>query len=159
MPVTEIFFAIVLLLLIGSAVLWVMASTSAQVDNAFNGLTQSGYVPNTVYQQQHQVGNYYHYFNYYIPLLVLGTALASLVLGAFLNADPRYFSPSLIVLIILVFLSFYLSNVFISIAETPGLQNIAQQYNLIDYMIAYLPYEVLLLTGLYLVVVALRKRE
>ena len=62
-------------------------------------------------------------------------------------------------LIILVFVSFPLSNTFMAIAQQPGIQNIAAQYNLIDYMIAYLPYIVLLMTGMYLIVVSLKKRE
>ena len=157
--VTEIFFAVVLLLLLGSAVLWVMGAGSQQVTAVFNSMLANNATTQQTYNSVVQVGGYYHYFNYYIPMVVFGAALASLVLGAFLNSDPRYFSPSLIVLIILVFLSFPLSNTFMAIAQQPGIQNIAAQYNLIDYMIAYLPYIILLMTGMYLIVVALRKRE
>ena len=154
--IPEIFFVFIFFLLIGASVLWVMRTTSNQVTTALNN---TGIVPNATMAQVKQVASNYNSFNYFIPLLVNGACLASIVLAAFLDSDPRYFSPAIIILILLIFISFYLSNIFMIIAQQPQLVQAANATPLVTLMIAYLPYEVMLWTGVYIVAVALRKRQ
>lgn len=153
--ITEVFFIIVILLLIGASMLWISMYVSNSITYALN---TTGQVPSHTMNQVVQLQNDYNYFDYYIVFFVNGAALASIVLGAFLNSDPRYFSPALLILIILLFLSFYLSNVFMAIGMNSNLVHFSAQTPLIDYMIAYLPYIVLIYMGAYILVVSLRKR-
>lgn len=154
--ITEIFFVFVLFLLVGASVLWVMTDSSNMLTTALNN---THIVPNATMANVKSVASNYNDFNFLLPLLVNGAALASVVLSLFLDSDPRYFSPAIIILIVLIFVSFYLSNTFMQIAKQPALIKTASSFPLVSFMIIELPYEIMLWTGLYIIGVALKKRQ
>jgi hypothetical protein len=112
-----------------------------------------GNVPLTEMQQ---VGNNFGLFDQGITFVIIGISMTSLVYAAFIKASPLNFAYGMLVLIVFVFLSFYISNIaHLEYTQAFDIGLAAQTPDLV-YIAIWLPVYIAIFMGAYLLVILLR---
>ena len=122
------------------AVLVAFTDLSTAVQHVFvqAGITPKGSV---VYNQTETLVHTYRVFNYALPLLFTGMLTAAIILASRLGAPPIGYFIGLIALFFVVLpISFLLSNIMGTTFANPAWVQYANQYPLVAYIFAYLPY-------------------
>lgn len=139
-----------LILFVVFAVLIVFTDLSQSVQHVFvtAGITPKGSV---VYNQTTTLVNTYRIFNYALPLLFTGMLTAAIVFASRLGAPPiNYFIGLLAIFFVVLPISFLLSNVMGTTFANPAWVQYANQYPLVAYIFAYLPYYIAVAGIIYL---------
>lgn len=133
-----------------------MTIASGQIQtNLANVLTNS-----TAISRGQAVGNILYSYDYIIPLLLIGSLLATLWYALFLKAQPFTFALGFGYLILSTFVSFYLSNAFHTIVFiTPLFQQAAAHYSDLIFLINYMPAIVALITVVYFLIAVSKYRS
>lgn len=142
----------ILILFAVFAVLIAFTDLSSSVQQVFlaHNITPKGSV---VYNQTTTISNTYNIFNYALPLLFVGMLTAAIVLAAQLGAAPvNYFIGGIIMMVIIMPITFILSNVMGTTFANPAWVSYANHYPLVAYIFAYLPYFIGAAGILYLMV-------
>ena len=154
--VGEMFLFLCLAALVITPVLIVFFKASGLVNGIFVNMTVSGLMPASVLAQTQAVTANWTLLDQMVFFLIIGICFTALVLAAFLNSSPLNFAYGFVMLIILTFVSFYVSNVAYSIVSNPALISASVKFPHMLSIDAQLPEYVALFTGLYLVVILLR---
>ena len=152
----ENFLWLTLAALIILPVLVVFYDASTLVNNLFIGMTANGLMPNSVLLETQAVMANWTLMDQMGFFLVIGVCFTSLVLAAFLNSSPLNFVYGFVGMIILTYVSFYVSNAAYSIVSNPTLIASAVHFPKMLSIAAELPEYVALFTGLYSVMILLR---
>ena len=104
--------------------------------------------------------NTYRVFNYALPLLFTGMLTAAIILASRLGAPPIGYFIGLIALFFVVLpISFLLSNIMGTTFANPAWVQYANQYPLVAYIFAYLPYYIAAAGIIYLIASIIRLRR
>ena len=139
-----------LILFVVFAVLIVFTDLSQAVQHVFvtANITPKGSV---VYNQTETLVHTYRIFNYGLPLLFTGMLTAAIILVSRLGAPPINYFIGLIALFFVVLpISFLLSNIMGTTFANPAWVQYANQYPLVAYIFAYLPYYIAVAGIIYL---------
>ena len=98
-------------------------------------------------------------FDYVIFFVFIALAASALILAGYLNSDPRNYAVGFLVLIILTFISFYLSNALHAVMAQPTFAYAAAHMPYSLNLIANLPLYMGLFLFIYLVMVLLKLRR
>lgn len=140
-----------LILFVVFAVLVAFTDLSSSVQHVFieANITPKG---TAVYNQTTTLVNTYRVFNYALPLLFTGMLTAAIVLASRLGAPPVGYFIGLIALFFVVLpISFLLSNIMGTTFANPAWVQYANQYPLVAYIFAYLPYYIAAAGVVYLI--------
>ena len=103
--------------LVITPVLIVFFKASGLVNGIFVNMTVSGLMPASVLAQTQAVTANWTLLDQMVFFLIIGICFTALVLASFLNSSPLNFAYGFVMLIILTFVSFYVSNVAYSIVS------------------------------------------
>ena len=140
----------ILILFVVFAVLVVFTDLSTAVQHVFvtANITPKG---SAVYNQTTTISNTYHIFNYALPLLFTGMLTAAIIFASRLGAPPINYFIGLIALFFIVLpISFLLSNIMRTTFANPAWVQYSNQYPLVAYIFAYLPYYIAVAGIIYL---------
>ena len=148
-----------LILFIVFAVLVAFTDLSTAVQHVFvtANITPKGSV---AYNETMTLHNTYRVFNYGLPLLFTGMLTAAIILVARMGAPPiNYFIGLLALFFVVLPISFLLSNIMGTTFANPAWVQYANQYPLVAYIFAYLPYYIAAAGIIYLMasVISIRR--
>lgn len=148
---------IILFLLVVALVLAVFRTASnTAIGILTNNSTGTAIITNgsTTYHRVIAVGSAYKTIDDLMPLLIIGGCVVILFLGALLKVKPVNFGIGLLALfVILLPISFLMSNIWHGILTQPAIISGASQDTNTNYLVAEMPVIVGVFGGLYIVVI------
>jgi hypothetical protein len=97
--------------------------------------------------------------DYVFVFVYLGVNLAILVRAAYLNAGWESYVIAWIASFVIVFISFYISNIFVAVFQAQALASGVAWFSKSIYIVRYFPVFNAVFLGLYSVVILLRLRQ
>lgn len=148
---------IILFLFVVALVLAVFRTVSGTAIGILtNNSSGTAIIPNgsITYHRVIAVGSAYKTIDDLMPLLIIGGCIVILFLGALLKVNPVNFGIGLLALfVILLPISFLMSNIWHGILTQPAIISGASQDTNTNYLVAEMPVIVGIFGGLYIVVI------
>ena len=155
----DIFIIFLFFILVPSVVLMAFYTAGTLIQANLQGMADNGLINQGPVNLAAEMFGLLGYFDYIIPFIVLGAAVAVFVYAAFLNASRILLGVGFVLMIILTYVSFYLSNAFYTILTNPVLINATGHFPNIVYIIDYMPVLVAVLTIVYLLIATTKLRS
>lgn len=155
----DVFIALLVFLLIPSIVLVAFYTAGGIIQGDLQGMANNGLLNQTAVNNANAMYHLLNYFDIIIPFLLLGSMVAIFVYAAFLNASRILLGVGFLLMIILTFVSFYISNAWYAILTNPVLASATANFPHIVYLVDYLPVLEAVLTIVYLLIATIRLRN
>jgi hypothetical protein len=155
----DVFVALLIFLLIPSVLVVAFFTASTQVQSLLQGMANNGILTQTAVNTANQMHNLYYLFDIIIPFWVVGSMVAIFIYAAFLNSSRLVLAIGFIIMIILTFICFYISNAWYGILTNPILINAAASFPNTIFLVDELPIICAIGTIVYLLIAVTKLRS
>ena len=147
--VVDVFFVLTIFFFIATFLLMIIGYTTMEFVSMMGS---SSIIDSTTMGMINQISGTYYFFDLIISMMVFILIIFTWVLGYNIKANPLNFPIGLIILIVLTFLSFPISNLQMKFLSMAPINTFSVKFPFIIYIAANLPTILFVSTLIYLVV-------